>query len=92
MSRKVILHDGDLVAEPGGPTVRACPDGPWLVRGADGVQDEDGTVHATTRPVVAVCACAKTQRGPWCDGTHKVVRPGAGQKDASSRPTRTPAA
>ena len=27
----------------------------------------------TTRPVVAVCACARSQRAPWCDGTHKVV-------------------
>lgn len=50
------------------------PDGPLLVRGADAVRDGDGTLHATTRPVVAVCTCAKSQRLPWCDGTHKVVR------------------
>jgi hypothetical protein len=60
--------DGDDVE------VTACPHGPLLVRGADGVRDQDGQLHAATRPVVAVCACGKSQRLPWCDGTHKVVR------------------
>ncbi len=73
----VRLEGGDLVADGDGASVRACPDGPWLVRGADGVRDEDGVVHATRRPVVAVCACARSQRAPWCDGTHKVLRPGS---------------
>ena len=69
---RVTLRDGDLVVEHG-VTVRACPSGPWLVRGADAVVCPDGASHATTRPVVAVCACGKSQRAPWCDGTHKVV-------------------
>jgi hypothetical protein len=54
--------------------VTPCPDGPLLVRGADAVRDDDGALHSTTRPVVAVCTCDKSQRLPWCDGTHKVVR------------------
>jgi hypothetical protein len=54
--------------------VTACPDGPLLVRGADAVRDQGGELHPTTRPVVAVCACDKSQRMPWCDGTHKVLR------------------
>ncbi|WP_460867407.1 CDGSH iron-sulfur domain-containing protein [Nocardioides pakistanensis] len=54
--------------------VTACPNGPFLVRGADAVRDADGELHPTTRPVVAVCACDKSQRMPWCDGTHKVLR------------------
>jgi hypothetical protein len=54
--------------------VTPCPGGPLLVRGADAVRDEGGELHPTTRPVVAVCACDKSQRMPWCDGTHKVVR------------------
>lgn len=53
--------------------VRACPGGPVLVRGADVIHDADGTPHEVTRPVVAVCACDKSQRKPWCDGTHKVI-------------------
>ncbi len=53
--------------------VRPCAHGPVLVRGATSVRDADGEDHPVTRPVVAVCACGKSQRGPWCDGTHKVI-------------------
>jgi CDGSH-type Zn-finger protein len=58
--------------------VRVCPDGPVLVRGADTVLDEMGEQHAVTRPVVAVCACGRSSRKPWCDGTHQALagRPG----------------
>jgi hypothetical protein len=73
VSATVSVRDRDLEA-PDGVTVRACPDGPWLVRGADAVQTPDGAQHPTTRPVVAVCACDKSQRAPWCDGTHKLLR------------------
>lgn len=54
--------------------VRQCPRGPVLLRGAASVQDSEGHPHPVTRPVVAVCVCGKTQRDPWCDGTHKVLR------------------
>jgi CDGSH-type Zn-finger protein len=54
--------------------VELCPAGPLLVRGADVVLDEHGNEHAVTRPLVAVCACGKSARQPWCDGTHKFVR------------------
>jgi CDGSH-type Zn-finger protein len=57
---------GPVVVEP-------CPDGPILVRGADVVQDGEGNSHVVTRPVVALCTCEKSQRLPWCDGTHKAV-------------------
>jgi hypothetical protein len=63
-----VVFDGDDVE------VTPCAGGPLLVRGADAVRCGDGQVHATTRPVVAVCTCEKSQRLPWCDGTHKVVR------------------
>lgn len=56
-----------------GCQVELCPGGPALVRGADVVVDSAGTAHPTTRPVVAVCLCGRSQRTPWCDGTHKVV-------------------
>ena len=60
------LMTGDVV-------VRLVPDGPMLVRGADTVQDENGQEHEVTRPVVAVCACGKSARKPWCDSTHKAI-------------------
>ena len=52
---------------------RQVPGGPTLVRGADTVLDEDGVEHVVTRPVVAVCACGKSSRKPWCDSTHKSI-------------------
>lgn len=56
--------------------VRACPDGPVLVRGADRVVDDEGREHETRRPVVAVCGCGKSTLKPWCDGTHKSIPDG----------------
>jgi CDGSH-type Zn-finger protein len=53
--------------------VHLCPNGPLLVRGAESVIDDDGVRHEVTRPVVAVCVCGKSARGPWCDGTHKSI-------------------
>ena len=53
--------------------VRVCPGGPLLVRGADVVRDEQGNEDEVTRPVVALCACGKSSRKPWCDATHKVI-------------------
>jgi CDGSH-type Zn-finger protein len=53
--------------------VRLCADGPLLVRGAGEVLDENGEAHPVTRPVVAVCACGRTSRSPWCDGTHQAL-------------------
>jgi CDGSH-type Zn-finger protein len=53
--------------------VRPCPDGPILVRGAESVLDEDGTEVPVTRPVVALCACGKSSRKPFCDATHKAI-------------------
>jgi hypothetical protein len=55
--------------------LRPCDDGPVLARDAAVVVDRAGTEHEVTRPVVALCTCGKSQRLPWCDSTHKVVRP-----------------
>lgn len=52
-------------------TVQECPGGPLLVRGADEVVTADGTVGKTTRPVVAVCRCGRSERLPWCDDSHR---------------------
>ena len=54
-------------------SVRVCPEGPLLVRGADTVRDQDGREHPVERPVVAVCGCGKSARMPWCDSTHKAI-------------------
>ncbi len=61
-------------------SVRRCPGGPLLVRGADGIRDDDGTMHPTRRPVVAVCMCGCSGRAPWCDGTHKLLADPGGEQ------------
>lgn len=66
-----------------GCQVEICPDGPALVRGADEVVDAAGRAHPTGRPVVAVCLCGRSQRAPWCDGTHKVVTRAAPDPDVA---------
>ena len=56
-------------------SVTACgAGGPLLLRGADKVVDESGVTHTVDRPVVALCSCDKSQRMPWCDGTHRAVQ------------------
>jgi len=65
--------------------VRVCPDGPVLVRGAESVVDEHGEVHEVTRPVVALCACGRSGRLPWCDATHQGMPPAG--RDQGRGPT-----
>jgi CDGSH-type Zn-finger protein len=55
--------------------VERCGGGPALVRFATYVVAEDGSRHQVIRPVAALCRCAKSQRFPWCDSTHKSIRP-----------------
>jgi CDGSH-type Zn-finger protein len=62
--------------------VTPCPEGPLLLRGADEVVDVHGAVHPVERPVVAVCRCDRSQRMPWCDGTHRAVVRAARRREA----------
>lgn len=56
------------------PAEVTCPGGPLLVRGMGReVTDDEGVVHLTTRPVSALCRCARSAIKPWCDGTHKLL-------------------
>jgi hypothetical protein len=57
------------------PDVILCPGGPMLLRGKHVVADASGELHATQRPVSAVCRCGRSSRQPWCDGTHKSLPP-----------------
>lgn len=61
-------------APSGRVSVRPRPGGPVVIRGADIVIDASGREHVVTRPVVAVCACGRSARMPWCDSTHKALK------------------
>ena len=51
--------------------VRLCAQGPLLLDGPVEVRDEDGRIHSSERPRVAICRCGASAAAPWCDGTHK---------------------
>lgn len=61
-------------APPPAPT-RITPyrDGPYLLRGAFELVDQDGDAIATRRSTVALCRCGRSQMRPFCDGTHKLT-------------------
>ncbi|MFJ6774080.1 CDGSH iron-sulfur domain-containing protein [Kitasatospora sp. NPDC091257] len=47
------------------------PGGPLLVEGPVEVVLPDGTVRRCDRPVVALCACRRSRRYPFCDTSHR---------------------
>ncbi|MBW4718193.1 CDGSH iron-sulfur domain-containing protein [Saccharothrix obliqua] len=54
--------------------VTVVPGGPVLVEGPVELVMEDGTVVESDRFVVAVCACRRSKRYPWCDTSHRARR------------------
>ncbi|HET7120763.1 MAG TPA: CDGSH iron-sulfur domain-containing protein [Solirubrobacterales bacterium] len=64
-------------------TITPYPDGPYLVRGAFVVQDEEGNEVPRRRRTIALCRCGKSRIRPFCDGTHKLIgfrAPGGGEE------------
>ena len=50
--------------------------GPFLVEGPVELELPDGSTVTSERPVVALCACRRTKRYPFCDTSHRrKVRP-----------------
>ncbi len=70
-------------------------DGPYLVRGAFSLRDQDGGRIETARRTVALCRCGKSQTRPFCDGTHRLIRfkatSAAERQDGKARQTRASA-
>jgi CDGSH-type Zn-finger protein len=79
-SRPTPPHTADAgTPRVGGPrtagemTVTPYRDGPYLLRGAFALRDQDGNEIANARRVVALCRCGKSRTRPFCDGTHKLI-------------------
>ncbi len=49
--------------------------GPLLVRGNYVVKDGKGKKIPARRRTVALCCCGASSIKPWCDGSHKQLRP-----------------
>ena len=60
--------------------------GPVLVQGPVEVVLDDGSTRTSDRPVVALCACGRSGRYPFCDTSHRrrspPRRPESGAGDA----------
>jgi CDGSH-type Zn-finger protein len=64
--------------------VVVVPGGPILVDGPVELVLDDGTTAVSDRFVVAVCACRRSKRYPFCDTSHrKRVRLGQSGPDES---------
>ncbi|MFF5505009.1 CDGSH iron-sulfur domain-containing protein [Streptomyces roseolus] len=53
------------------PRLRPLPEGPLLVEGPVEIVMPDGRVVRCERPVLALCACRRTLRAPFCDTSHR---------------------
>ncbi|MDI5964385.1 CDGSH iron-sulfur domain-containing protein [Streptomyces sp. SL13] len=47
------------------------PGGPVVVEGPVEVVAADGTTVRSDRPMVALCACRRSRRYPFCDTSHR---------------------
>ena len=53
------------------PRVTLTEGGPILVEGPVELETPDGATVRSDRPVVAVCACRRSKRYPFCDTSHR---------------------
>ena len=60
-----------MPARPDPARVRLVEGGPILVEGPVDLELPDGTTVRSDRPVVAVCACRRSKRYPFCDTSHR---------------------
>ncbi|TDV44316.1 CDGSH iron-sulfur domain-containing protein [Actinophytocola oryzae] len=71
--------------EPEYRRVTVVPGGPLLVEGPVELALDDGTTVRSERFVVAVCACRRSKRFPFCDTSHRErvrVSPSVTKKDS----------
>ena len=54
-------------------SITPYPNGPFIVRGADRLLDDEGKEVELRRKTIAVCRCGKSRIHPLCDGTHKRI-------------------
>lgn len=57
------------------------PEGPVLVEGPVEIVMEDGSVVVSDRFMVALCACRRSRRRPFCDTSHRGKRRGSAPGD-----------
>lgn len=54
-------------------TVRATPNGPFVVQGQIELLDTAGDKYTLDKESVALCRCGHSNNKPFCDGTHSKI-------------------
>ena len=54
-------------------TIRPTKNGPYIVEGAVGLFDTDGTKITVDKQRIALCRCGASSNKPFCDGTHSQI-------------------
>jgi uncharacterized Fe-S cluster protein YjdI len=66
------LDGGPSETAPATPQVTPVPNGPYFVRGAIEMLDQNGNVTQRTMRA-ALCRCGRSRHMPWCDNTHRAI-------------------
>ena len=53
------------------PSIKPMPDGPYLVRDLENLNNRKGPIE--TQGTVALCRCGESANKPFCDGTHAKI-------------------
>ncbi len=70
--------------------MRVVPGGPVLVEGPVELVTPDGETVTSDRFLVAVCACRRSKRFPFCDTSHRRKVRSAGEADQPVRAATSP--
>jgi CDGSH-type Zn-finger protein len=70
----------------GGALITPYRDGPYLIRGAFALVDQDGNTIRVDRRTIALCRCGRSRTRPFCDGTHALsgFRAPSGREDTGA--------
>ena len=54
-------------------TIRATPNGPYVVQGQIELLDTAGDKYTLDKESIALCRCGHSSNKPFCDGTHSKI-------------------
>ncbi|MGH9871562.1 MAG: CDGSH iron-sulfur domain-containing protein [Pyrinomonadaceae bacterium] len=66
-------------------TVRATPNGPFVVQGLIELLDTAGDKYTLDKESIALCRCGHSENKPFCDGTHSKIGFQANEKVANRK-------
>jgi len=67
-------------------TVRATPNGPYIVQGPIELLDTAGDKYTLDKENIALCRCGHSENKPFCDGTHSKIGFQATERVADRKP------